>query len=168
MDYLNKKFSLYTNKFLIFNDSFENKINQNQQSKMSITKLLISYTLTFIVFFLIDMAWLGFIAKGLYKKYLGGFMSEQINWPVAIIFYLLFVIGVFIFVILPAIEKDSIISAIKLGALFGLFTYATYDLTNLATLKNWPLNIVFIDIVWGSVLTSIVSTAGFYIVKYVQ
>ncbi len=135
---------------------------------MSIKKLLICYVLTFAVFFILDMAWLGFIAKDLYKKYLGGFLSEQVNWTAAIIFYLLFVVGVFIFAILPSVEKNSLTSAIMLGALFGFFTYATYDLTNLATLKSWPLNIVFIDILWGSLLTGMVSTAGFYIVKYFE
>lgn len=133
---------------------------------MPFTKLLLSYVLTFIVFFIVDMAWLGFIAKDLYKRYIGNFMSDQINWTAAIVFYLLFIVGIFIFAILPAIEKDSLRSAIVLGALFGFFTYATYDLTNLATLKNWPLGIVIIDIIWGSVLTGIVSTAGFYITKY--
>jgi uncharacterized membrane protein len=135
---------------------------------MSITKLIISYALTFVVFFIVDMAWLGLIAKDLYKKYLGDFLSEQVNWTAAVVFYLLFIVGVFIFAIMPAVEKNSVVSAITLGALFGFFTYATYDLTNLATLKNWPITIVFIDIIWGSVLTGIVSTAGFYIVKYVQ
>jgi uncharacterized membrane protein len=135
---------------------------------MSITKLLISYALTFVVFFIVDIAWLGFIAKDLYKKYLGSFLSDQVNWAAAVVFYLLFIVGIFIFAILPSVEKDSLRSAITLGALFGFFTYATYDLTNLATLKGWPLSIVFIDIVWGSVLTGIVSTAGFYITKYVQ
>lgn len=135
---------------------------------MSIKKLLICYVLTFAVFFILDMAWLGFIAKDIYKKYLGGFLSEQVNWTAAIIFYLLFVVGVFFFAILPSVEKNSLTSAIMLGALFGFFTYATYDLTNLATLKNWPLNIVFIDILWGSLLTGMVSTAGFYIVKYFE
>jgi len=132
------------------------------------TKLFISYILTFVVFFILDMVWLGFIAKDLYKKYLGDFLSEQVNWTAAVIFYLLFVIGVFIFVILPSVEKNSLASAIISGALFGFFSYATYDLTNLATMKNWPLHIVFIDISWGAFLTSVVSTAGFYIVKYVQ
>ena len=135
---------------------------------MPITKLIISYALTFVVFFIVDMAWLGLIAKDLYKKYLGGFLSEQVNWTAAVIFYLLFIVGVFIFAIMPSVEKNSVVSAITLGALFGFFTYATYDLTNLATLKGWPISIVFIDIIWGSVLTGIVSTAGFYIVKYVQ
>ncbi len=134
---------------------------------MPFYKLIISYLLTTIVFFTVDMTWLGFIAKELYKKYLGGFLSDKVNWPAAIIFYLLFIIGIFYFAILPAVEKNSLAKAIISGALFGVFTYATYDLTNLATLKDWPLPIVFIDILWGAVLTGIVSTAGFYIVKWV-
>ena len=134
---------------------------------MPFPKLILSYLLTAIVFFAIDMTWLGFIAKDLYKKYLGGFLSDKVNWTAAIIFYLLFIIGIFYFAILPAIEKNSVAKAILSGALFGFFTYSTYDLTNLATLKNWPLQIVFIDIIWGSVLTGLVSIAGFYIVKWV-
>ncbi len=135
---------------------------------MPISKLILSYLLTFAVFFIVDMAWLGFVAKDIYKKYLGNFLSDNVNWIAAFVFYLLFVVGVFIFAILPAVEKDSLRSAIIMGALFGFFTYATYDLTNLATLKDWPITIVFIDIIWGMVLTGIVSTAGFYIVKYFQ
>jgi uncharacterized membrane protein len=135
---------------------------------MPITKLIISYLLTTVVFFAIDMAWLGFIAKNLYRKYLGSFLSDTVNWTAAIIFYLLFIIGIFYFAILPAVEKNSLLKAILSGALFGFFTYATYDLTNLATLKNWPLQIVFIDIIWGAVLTGLVSTAGYFIVKWVS
>lgn len=134
---------------------------------MPISKLIISYVLTFVVFFIIDMAWLGFVAKDIYKKYLGNLLSDNVNWVAAIVFYLLFVVGVFIFAIMPSVDKNSLQSAIILGALFGFFTYATYDLTNLATLKDWPLTIVFIDIVWGAVLTGIVSTAGFYIVQFI-
>ncbi len=135
---------------------------------MAITKLLLSYFLTFIVFFILDMAWLGFIAKDLYKKHLGTFLSAEVNWPAAIVFYLLFIVGVFIFAILPAVEKNQVSSAVLLGALFGFFTYATYDLTNLATMKDWPIRIVVIDLIWGSFLTSVVSTAGYYIVKFVN
>ena len=133
---------------------------------MPISKLIISYILTFAVFFIIDMAWLGFVAKDIYKKYLGNLLSDNVNWIAAIIFYLLFVVGIFIFAIMPSVDKNSLQLAIILGALFGFFTYATYDLTNLAILKDWSLTIVFIDIVWGAVLTGIVSTAGFYIVRY--
>jgi uncharacterized membrane protein len=101
----------------------------------------------------------------LYRRQLGSLLSENVNWPAAIIFYLFFVAGVFIFSIYPAFEKQSLQHAIILGALFGFFTYATYDLTNHATLKGWPLKIVFIDILWGMVLTGSVSTAGFFIIK---
>jgi uncharacterized membrane protein len=135
---------------------------------MSLSKLIISYVLTSIVFFAIDMVWLGFLAKGIYRKYLGAFLSDQVNWTAAIIFYLLFIVGIFVFVILPAVEKNSFINAIVLGGFFGLITYATYDLTNLATLKNWPLPIVLIDLIWGMVLTALVSAAGYGIVKWIN
>ena len=135
---------------------------------MSIPKLIISYLLTALVFFAIDMVWLGLIAKNLYRKYLGSFLSDTVNWTAAIVFYLLFIVGIFYFAILPAIEKNSLAKAVLSGALFGFFTYATYDLTNLATLKNWPLPIVFIDMAWGALLTALVSTAGYYIVKWVS
>ncbi len=135
---------------------------------MPFPKLLASYLLTTLVFIAIDMVWLGFLAKGLYQKYLGGFLSDHVNWTAAIIFYLLFIIGIFVFVILPAVEKNSFTSALVLGAFFGFITYATYDLTNLATLKNWPLPIVFIDLAWGAVLTSLVSIAGYGIVKWIN
>jgi len=121
-----------------------------------------------MVFFAIDLLWLGVIAKDLYNKYLGDFLADKVNWSAAIIFYLLFIVGIFIFSILPAVEKDSVAKAIIYGALFGFFTYATYDLTNLATLKNWPINIVFIDIIWGSFLAATTSLAGFYITKWFQ
>jgi len=135
---------------------------------MSIPKIILSYILTTVCFFAIDMAWLGLIAKDLYRKYLGGFLSDNVHWLAAIIFYLLFIVGIFIFVIFPAIEKKSLVHAVIFGALFGFFTYATYDLTNYATMKDWPLTIVFIDLAWGSFLTSLVSVAGYYIVKMVQ
>lgn len=134
---------------------------------MPFYKLILSYLLTTLVFFAIDMVWLSFIAKNLYRKYLSGFLSDTINWKAAIIFYLIFIAGIFIFAIMPAVEKNSITKAIIYGAMFGFFTYATYDLTNLATLKNWPLQIVFIDMAWGALLTALVSTAGFYIVKWI-
>lgn len=135
---------------------------------MGIKTVLISYVLTFIVFLAVDMLWLGLIARNLYRKYLGDFLSDKVNWTAAFIFYLLFVIGISIFAIYPAVNKDSVSNAILLGALFGFFTYATYDLTNLATLKGWPLPIVIIDILWGATLSAIVSLSGFYIVKWIS
>ena len=135
---------------------------------MNIKSILISYLLTFVVFLMVDMLWLGVIAKNIYQKYLGGFLSDNVNWTAAIIFYFIFVVGISIFAIYPAINKDSVFNAILMGALFGFFTYATYDLTNLATLKGWPLKIVFIDILWGTTLSAIVSFSGFYIVKWIN
>ena len=134
---------------------------------MTFPKIILSYLLTTVVFFAIDMVWLGFVAKNIYQKYLGALLSETVNWAAAIIFYLIFIVGIFIFVINPAIEKQSVIRAIVLGTIFGFIAYATYDLTNYATLKGFPLNIVFIDLAWGAVLTALVSTAGYYIVKFI-
>ncbi|MEO1097267.1 MAG: DUF2177 family protein [Bacteroidota bacterium] len=134
---------------------------------MPVQKLILGYLLTTLVFFAIDLIWLGVIAKDMYNKLLGNLLADKVNWTAAIIFYLLFIVGIFIFVILPAVEKNSFIKAVVLGALFGFFTYATYDLTNLATLKGWPLKVVFIDIIWGMVLTSIVSSAGYFIMKWI-
>lgn len=135
---------------------------------MGIKTVLIAYVLTFIVFLAVDMIWLGLIAKDLYRKYLGDFLSDKVNWTAAFIFYLIFIIGISIFAIYPAVNKDSFSHAILFGALFGFFTYATYDMTNLATLKGWPLPIVIIDIIWGAVLSSIVSISGFYIIKWIS
>ncbi len=135
---------------------------------MTSYKLILSYFLTSLVFFAVDMLWLGLLAKDFYRKYLGGFLSDRVNWTAAIIFYLIFIVGIFVFVILPAVEKSSLLKAIGLGAFFGFITYATYDLTNLATLKNWPLTIVIVDMAWGAVLTAIVSAAGYGIVKWLN
>ena len=134
---------------------------------MTFPKIIISYLLTTLVFFAIDMVWLGFVAKNIYQKYLGALLSETVNWAAAIIFYLIFIVGIFIFVISPAVEKQSVVRAIVLGAIFGFISYATYDLTNFATLKGFPLNIVFIDLAWGATLTAMVSVAGYYNVKFV-
>ncbi len=121
---------------------------------MNIKSVIISYLLTFVVFLMIDMLWLGVIAKNIYRKYLGNLLSDQVNWTAAFIFYFIYVLGISIFAIYPSVNKDSVYNAILMGALFGFFTYATYDLTNLATLKGWPLPIVIIDIIWGSVLSA--------------
>jgi uncharacterized membrane protein len=133
----------------------------------SFSKMIISYLLTTLVFFVVDMLWLGLIAKNIYRKYLGALLSETVNWAAALIFYLLFIAGIFIFVIYPSIEKQSPGRAVVLGAIFGLITYATYDLTNYATLKGFPINVVIIDLIWGTFLTTLVSISGYYITKYV-
>jgi uncharacterized membrane protein len=108
------------------------------------------------------MIWLGLVAKNFYQDKIG-YLLGPINWPAAIIFYLLFIIGIIIFAVAPALQAQSLLKAIVLGALFGFFTYATYDLTNLATVRDWPLIVVFVDIAWGMVLSGSVATVSFLI-----
>ncbi len=131
-------------------------------------KLILTYFLTTIIFFVVDLTWLGLIAKNWYAKHMGHLMRDPVNWPVAILFYLLFIIGLFVFAILPGVEKASFRTALIYGGLFGFFTYATYDLTNLAVLKDFPAGIVVGDILWGIVLSTVVSGAGFVIYRWVQ
>lgn len=123
------------------------------------------YLIALTVFFAIDIVWLALVAKKIYQKELGFIMSPKPNWVAAIIFYLIFIAGVVFFVIHPAVEKDSWTSALGVGVLFGFMTYATYDLTNLATLKDWPLKITIIDLIWGSSLGGLVSVLTFFLLK---
>lgn len=115
------------------------------------------FFIAFPVFLVIDLAWLGFVARHFYKDQLGALMSPKPNWVAAIIFYLLFVAGLVFFVIQPSVEKADIAHALLTGAFFGLVTYATYDLTNLATLRNWPLKMTLVDLLWGTVLGALVA-----------
>jgi len=121
------------------------------------------YLIALPVFFVIDMVWLALVAKEFYQKHLGFLMKPDINWFAAIVFYLLFIAGLITFVISPAVVKQSWIHALLYGALFGLITYATYDLTNLATLKDWPLLVTVVDLAWGSVLAALVSVITYFI-----
>ena len=121
------------------------------------------YFIALPVFFAIDMVWLGLVAKNFYSKQIGFLMKPDINWSAAIIFYLLFIAGLVVFVISPALEKQSWTRALLTGALFGLVTYATYDLTNLATVKDWPLIVTIVDLAWGMVLAASVSTISYLI-----
>ena len=115
------------------------------------------------VFFVIDIIWLVLVAKKFYQEQIGFLMKPDINWFAAIIFYLLFIAGLVVFVISPAVEKHSWVHALIFGALFGLITYATYDLTNLAILKDWPLLVTVVDLIWGSVLASSISLITYLI-----
>ncbi len=117
------------------------------------------------VFLVIDLVWLGLVAKSFYAKHLGFLMRPDPNWIAAIIFYLLFVIGLVHFVITPALEKSSLTDALLFGALFGLVTYSTYDLTNLATIKDWPLVVTCVDLVWGTTLSAALSAITYSIAK---
>jgi len=121
------------------------------------------YAIAFPVFFVIDMFWLGLVAKNFYRAQIGTLMKPDVNWTAAIIFYLIFIAGLVVFVIAPAKEKGSWTQALFYGALFGFVCYATYDLTNLAVAKDWPLLVTVVDLAWGAVLASSVSVVTYFI-----
>jgi len=121
------------------------------------------YLIALPVFFIIDMIWLGLVAKNFYRSKIGFLMKTNINWVAAIIFYFLFIAGLVFFVLSPAIEKRSLNYAIMAGIFYGLLTYSTYDLTNLATLKDWPLLVTIVDIIWGMILSVSVSLITYLI-----
>jgi uncharacterized membrane protein len=123
------------------------------------------YAIALPLFFAIDMIWLGVISKNFYREQIGSLMKSEIQWTAAIIFYLIFIAGLVTFVIGPSIEKNSWSYALLYGAFFGLVTYATYDLTNLAITKDWPLLVTIVDLAWGAVLAASVSTLSYLIAK---
>lgn len=115
-----------------------------------------------VAFAIIDLIWLGLIADGFYRNQLGALRAESVNIPAAIAFYLIMVTGILVFAVLPAVRAESVMAALGAGAFLGLLCYATYDLTNLATTRDWPLLMSLVDIVWGTMLTAIASVAGYY------
>ena len=122
-------------------------------------RYLVAYAGTFAVMIALDLLWLGVVAKPMYQKGLGTLMLEQPNWPVAALFYALFALGLVIFGVAPQESARSWPHTLTMAALFGFFCYATYDLTNLATLKGWPVGLSVVDIVWGTVVST-ASVAG--------
>ena len=133
---------------------------------MGLSFYLKVYLLTIPIFFIIDIVWLGLIASGFYQRHLGFILSPDVKWTAAVIFYLMYIAGILFFAVRPALHAASWWQAALLGGLYGFFTYATYDFTNLATLKDWPLIVVLVDVVWGVCLCTIVSVLSFAIAKW--
>lgn len=131
---------------------------------------IVLYIIATVTFFAIDLVWLGFIARKFYFDQLGNLARSpnDINWAAAILFYLIFIVGILIFAVYPAINSNSIQKALILGALFGFIAYATYDLTNLATLKDWPIKLVVVDMIWGAILSASVASITFYISRHIN
>ncbi len=121
------------------------------------------YLIALPVFLAIDMVWLTLIAKSFYAKHIGYLMAKNPNLLAALIFYLIFIAGLIIFVITPALDKKMWTQALIMGAFFGLVTYATYDLTNLATVRDWPLIITIVDLIWGMILSAAVCVITYFI-----
>lgn len=132
------------------------------------TKYLGAYLATFVTLVLIDLVWLGVIAKPLYQQGIGHLMADKPNITAAVLFYVVYPIGIVLFAIAPHISPmvspnattADWVKTFTIGAMFGFFAYATYDLTNLATLKGWPVSLAVLDVAWGSLVTGISALAG--------
>ncbi len=131
----------------------------------ALRRYLTAYVAALIVFLVIDAFWLGVIAADFYQERLAAFMTGPVKIAPALGFYLLYIVGVVVFAIAPALEGGAWKTAALRGALFGLIAYATYDLTNLATLPDWPVSVALVDMVWGALLTGTTATLGFLITR---
>jgi len=121
---------------------------------------------SFATFLILDAIWLGFVAKDFYAKQLSFYLTDNVVWSSALIFYIIFNIGLLVLVILPSIDKNSYTVLIIYAVLYGLVTFATYDLTNLATIKEWPLIVSLVDMAWGMFVAFSSASAAFYANKY--
>ncbi|MBN1426637.1 DUF2177 family protein [Candidatus Fermentibacteria bacterium] len=130
---------------------------------MAFSRVVVLYLLTIPVFLAVDAAWLGVVAPRFYGRHIGHLMAEGVNWAAAFGFYLLFIAGIVVLAVAPAVEKGSMARAVRAGALLGLVAYGTYDLTNLATLRDWPLIVTVVDMIWGTILAGTVSAIGYWI-----
>ena len=128
---------------------------------MALVPMLKLYGLTSIVFFAIDLVWIGVVAAGFYQKHLGHLLRPDVLWGAAVLFYLLYIAGLVVFAVLPGLEAGSLTRTVALGAFFGLVAYATFDLTCMALFANFPVVVVVVDLLWGMVLSATVSAAGF-------
>jgi uncharacterized membrane protein len=128
-------------------------------------KYLTAYIATVLVFLAVDFVWLTQVSTRFYVDRIGHLMMERPNIVAAGVFYLFYVVGIVIFAVAPALKAESLAMAAILGGLFGLFTYGTYDVTNYATLRDWPISVVIVDVAWGTVLSAVSATAGYTITR---
>jgi uncharacterized membrane protein len=118
---------------------------------------MLSFVATLLVMAVLDAIWLGAVARGFYRRHLGFLMADAPNWAAAGLFYALYAVGVAVFATLPAVDAGSPLTGLWRGALFGLVAYATYDLTNMATLRGWPTIVTVVDMAWGAALSAAVA-----------
>ncbi|GAB4532579.1 MAG: DUF2177 family protein [Roseibium sp.] len=130
-------------------------------------QLVTAYVTTAVVFLAIDYVWLSQVATRFYFDRIGHLLMDKPNLGVAALFYLFYVVGLVIFAVAPALKSGSFGHAVVYGALFGFFTYATYDVTNLATLRNWPVIVAVVDVAWGTVLSAVAAAAGYNLTRLI-
>lgn len=133
---------------------------------MSLGKLAGLYLICTVVFFALDFVWLSTATSRIYKPLLGDLLLEQPKLGIAAAFYLAYVVGIIALAVLPGVREGAVVGALWRGALFGLLAYATYDLTNLATVRGWAWQVSVIDMIWGTTLNSAVAVAGFYAARW--
>jgi len=131
-------------------------------------KLVWLYLITFAAFLVIDFVWLTTMGDRFYRAQLGSLMREQANLPVALLFYVFYVVGVLVLAVMPGVEAESVVKAAAYGALLGFVAYGTYDITNLSTIRDWPVVVTVVDLVWGSVLTGSVATVGYFVARWLK
>jgi len=132
---------------------------------MNAISFLKVFAATGATMFALDLVWLGVVAKGLYAKHMGSLLRPDVKLVPALIFYVLYVAAVVVFVVMPAAERRSLGRAVGFGAFFGLAAYATYDLTSLALIRDFPLVIVLVDLAWGISLTAVTASAGYAVAR---
>ena len=127
--------------------------------------LIISFIFVSTIFLIIDVLWLSITVKSLYRPALGSLLKDKPVMWAAVLFYIIYMIGVALIILKPALANDSILQALWTGVVFGVVAYGTYNLTNMATVKNWSASIVWIDMLWGGFLTGFSSSVGIYLTK---
>jgi len=133
---------------------------------MAALSFLKLYAATAVVFFAIDLVWLGVVAAGFYDRLLGHLLASEVRWGAALLFYALFIAALLVFAVLPGLEAGSLARALLLGGFFGLVAYATFDLTSLALFEDFPVVVAVVDMIWGTVLSAVVCAAGFQIGRW--
>lgn len=122
---------------------------------------IVAYVAAAVTALILDAIWLGLAVPRLYRPQIGHLLADQPNFVFAGLFYLIYVVGIVVFAVLPAADRGSWQTAVALGALLGLVAYGTYDFTNLATLRDWPLSLTLVDLAWGTFLTAAAALAGY-------
>jgi uncharacterized membrane protein len=130
---------------------------------MTFSRSLLVYGITVPIFFAIDLVWLVVVARSFYRQHLGHLLAAEVRWGPAILFYLVFIAGIVFFAIRPAIEAGSALRALTYGAFLGFLAYATYDLTNHATMRGWPAIVTVVDLIWGTVLSASVAFLSYQV-----
>ena len=121
------------------------------------------YAVTLVAFFAIDLVWLGVVAKNFYRQHIGHLLAPEVNWAAALLFYAVYIAGIVFFAVKPALDAGSAARAFTYGAVLGFLAYATYDLTNQATMRDWPVLVTVVDLAWGTVLTGSVAFLSYLV-----